>query len=224
MTSGFRAWTKSREGHIVAAGAVVVALMTADVLADGLLVSLDRAVHDATVPAGAAPSWTGPVGRFGEVPVTGALLIAVALVSMQVLWRWWPGILAAANLAVLGIVVGGLKWPIARTGPDGTQAEGGQLGYFPSGHTATSAICIGTTIFLLLACHTRGRQLARAQRAAVLVGMAAGIAVGSAAVLGGYHWLSDVVASLVISAVVVQVGISICRRYVEQSSDVPQRV
>jgi PAP2 superfamily protein len=219
-----RAWAKSRAGHVTAAGAAVVALMTADVLADGLLTSLDRAIRDATDPGGDPPAWVGPVERLGEVRVSATVLVVVALVSMQVLWRCWPGLLAAAQLAALAIVVGGLKLSVPRSGPDGTQPGEGQLGFFPSGHTATSAICLGTAVFLVMASSSRGRPLARIQRVGFFVGLAVGLVVGGGAVVGGYHWVSDVAASLVISAVVLHVGFTVCRGYVERPSDVPQRV
>jgi membrane-associated phospholipid phosphatase len=209
---------------MVSAGAALVALMTADVLAGGLLTSLDRSVHDATAPTGDAPGWTDAVSTLGKVSLSGPILLIVAILTMQVLRRWWPGVLAAANLVALAVIVGGLKLAIGRTGPDGTEASSRQPGFFPSGHTATSAICLGTAIFLVLSWRSHGRDLARAQRAAALIGLALGVAVGCSVIFGGHHWLSDVLASLVIAAVVLQVSFARCRRYVDQPSDVPQRV
>lgn len=96
---------------------------------------------------------------------------------------------AAAVGAVSTIVIGG-KIAIARPGPGEHEIARGEWGFFPSGHTATSAICFGAAALLL------GTVLGPRARRRVYAGAAVLCAlVGFALLWCDYHWLGDVLAS-----------------------------
>ncbi|NUS55684.1 MAG: phosphatase PAP2 family protein [Streptomycetaceae bacterium] len=96
---------------------------------------------------------------------------------------------AVAVGAVSAIVIGG-KILIARPGPGEHEIASGEWGFFPSGHTATSAICFGAAALLL------GTVLGPRARRRVHAGAAVLCAlVGFALLWCDYHWLGDVLAS-----------------------------
>lgn len=103
----------------------------------------------------------------------------------------------ALYLAVVGIGVtlinNGLKLIIDRDRPDIAQLAGSAGSSFPSGHSAAAAAC-WAAIALVLA-----RRASRSVRlgAGVLVVFVAG-AVAATRVLLGVHWLSDVVAGVLV--------------------------
>ncbi|MEP6665589.1 MAG: phosphatase PAP2 family protein [Nocardioidaceae bacterium] len=209
---------------VVGIEALATALLSADVLVGGLFDDLDLTIRDRVAAAGEPPIWADLSKELGEIAISGTLLVIVTAVTMQVLWRWWPALLVAANMMATGVLILGLKWLIGRPGPNGSGPWDGQRGSFPSGHTAVAAVCVGTTVFLVIACLSRGRRLDRARRWGIVGGLAVGLLVGAAVVLDGYHWVSDSLASVVLVAIILEVGFTACMGYVDQPSDVPERV
>lgn len=143
------------------------------------------------------------------VPILFASVVVAALVGRT--WRPLPVLLGA--LAML-ILVGYLKFSVNRPGPGqytagrtnpfnagpgnlsfgpGLADAGEGWGYFPSGHTADTMICLGTAAIVLTTwVYTGARQRWWAKRiVGALVGM---VIVGL--LWSNYHWLSDIVGSL----------------------------
>lgn len=202
----------NRDLAVAAVATVVLALITTDVLAGGLLTYVDETVRDAVLPAGDPPTWTRLVGALGNVGVAGALVLISSLVSMQVMWRLWPGVLSAGVLVATAVVVVGLKHVVARPGPAGGDLDG-YAGYFPSGHTATAAVCAGLVVLDVLV--SLGATVARARRPALRAAALVGVVVAVSTVLGGYHWLSDALASLAVASVVLVLGFGMAEGYVD---------
>ncbi|OIV35289.1 hypothetical protein BIV57_22345 [Mangrovactinospora gilvigrisea] len=127
-----------------------------------------------------------------SVPLLLAAAVAAAVLARRRRLRWWvPAVIAPAALVVLmGTVVPG-KVLVARPGPDGERVVPGGWGWFPSGHTATASVCLGTGLLLLLP------YILRPVLRRVLVGLLALVllGVGAGLVWCNFHWVSDVVAS-----------------------------
>jgi len=84
---------------------------------------------------------------------------------------------------------------------------------FPSGHTTTSAVCVATMVWLLLA--ARGPLPGPRVRVAVTAsGLVVGAVTGWAALLADNHWLSDVMGGLLLACVVVVIGLELGTRLV----------
>ncbi len=211
-----RVWERSRPATkdlaVVAVAMAVVVLITADVLAGGLLTYLDDTVKDATFPSGDPPGWTHVVGLLGNVGVGSTAAVVAAIVTMHARWRWWPGVLVVAQLAATGIMVVALKYLVARPGPGGEALDDGYPGFYPSGHTATAMVSVGVLVFVLSG--WRGRSLRRARQRGLWTGAAAGCLVAASSVLGGFHWLSDALASLAIGTAVLVLGFAMADQYV----------
>jgi undecaprenyl-diphosphatase len=131
----------------------------------------------------------------GGVPAIPVLLLAACLAAWRSrragLPRWWVplpvGVLTALLIPLL--VVPAKAW-FARPGPTGVPLVPGEWGWYPSGHTATSAFAYGTAALLLA--RTLGPALRRALRWATAV-LCLGVGLGL--VWSDYHWLLDVTAS-----------------------------
>lgn len=113
---------------------------------------------------------------------------------------WRPALLLAAMAftAVFSLLIKQLvarpRPPVAdfMMGPDNDFS-------FPSGHTLGTAVFILVTAYLLLSRHsTTGRRMAAVSAAAVLVPV-----VACSRLYLGYHWLSDVLASMALAVVVL---------------------
>lgn len=215
-----RALTLRRSEALLVGGSVVVlALLTADVAADGLLTYLDgelRAWLEPPVDAG----WADVVGGAGDLGVAVAILAISMLVTLHATWRLWPLLLGAGNVVAMGAAVLALKSAVGRVGPGETVDPPGYPGHFPSGHTATSAVCVGTAVFLLLALSS-GAPRDSAGRWGLVAGLSAGLLVGAVSVLGDFHWLTDAVGGLLVATIVLVVGFAMARGYAEEPVDVP---
>ncbi|MER5640962.1 phosphatase PAP2 family protein [Kitasatospora sp. NPDC002227] len=129
----------------------------------------------------------------GGVPAIPVLLLAAALAAWRARHtrtvRWWlPAPVAALTSLLIPLLVVPAKAWFARPGPTGVPLHPGEWGWYPSGHTATSAIAYGTAALLLARTLPRWRALCVAT-AVVCLG------VGSGLVWSDFHWLLDVTAS-----------------------------
>jgi undecaprenyl-diphosphatase len=102
-----------------------------------------------------------------------------------------------AYLAIIGIGVSlinnALKWTVDRERPDIAQLTGHGGSSFPSGHSAAAAACWAALALVLARRRSRPIRLLTAVVAAAIA-----IAVAVSRVLLGVHWLSDVVAGLIV--------------------------
>lgn len=188
--------------------AVLVALTVQVVLDAGPLIPVDEAVRDGMreLAATSALSWLdGPMHVVadlgGPIPAGIVLAAAYAWVCLRVRDRAFALRLAAVTALTVGVVsaavIGG-KIAIARPGPGEGAIADGEWGFFPSGHTATSAVCYGTAALLL------GTVLTRANRRRGYAGTILLCAlIGFALLWCDYHWLGDVLAAWALCGIVL---------------------
>ncbi|GHD43631.1 hypothetical protein GCM10010335_47460 [Streptomyces galbus] len=179
--------------------ALVFALLTWQVLADGPLLRTDERVSRWLV----RPDRAGELlSDLGDVQVAlPVLLVVAAYVARRGraagLARWWlPPVAALVCLALVPLVVVPVKdW----TDRPGTPVEPPATGYFPSGHTATALLAYGGAVLVLLPWLRSGR----ARRGAVAAGALLVLGVSYGLVRRGFHWPLDVVASWCLGAVLL---------------------
>lgn len=226
----WRAWLRPSEAVLVVASLLTLVLVGADVMGDGLLTSLDGTVADFVVSQGPAAGWMQAMADVGGFGVSGAVVVIATLMSAQRSWRWWPLGLTVGVVATTSGLVVVTKTLVGREGPPGVDAPQGYAGYFPSGHTATSVVCLGTAALLLMVLRrpglgegqTTGSRSRWNWALAVcrVVGLVAGVLVGAAAVLTGYHWMTDVVAGIALGMAVLVAGTAAAREYVCGPTDI----
>jgi membrane-associated phospholipid phosphatase len=204
------------ERRLLVVAAAVFVLVTADVVMGGPLTHLDRWVYDTLAAHGVRePGILAPLGWLGNVGVGVACGVAVGVVMSQQRWRWWPAVYAVAAIAATELLVLIAKTLVGRAGPGPWATRPGYPGYYPSGHTATAMVLVGVVVHLVLASRSTPGLRARAVTVSVWAGLVAGIGAGLFAVIGGYHWLTDVVAALPVGVGVLVVAGAVVRHRVD---------
>jgi len=175
-------------------GGTVVAVLAYLVRGNGTLASLDSSAaawgHDhASHASTRALTWISELGSWALFPIG----IAVLLLELRRLPN--RSLLPFALVVVVGdkLITNAIKHLADRARPTLSPVAATLGPAFPSGHSSTAAACYAGLALIL----ARGRT-PRAR--ALLAGAAGGIAVGVAAsrVLLDLHWLSDVVAGLML--------------------------
>lgn len=198
----------------IAVAVAVFALLALDIASHGLVAHLDDRVRDMVQPRRpATPLWMAFPGGLGELWVAIPLFAIAGLVVAQATWHWWPLVLAVGSFAAVELAILVLKVMVGREGP-GAQAERiGYPGYFPSGHTATSAVCFGVICYLLLCARDPGGRSEFASRVSLSSAMVVGAIAAWRAVLGDFHWVADGLGGLLLAFVILVVSFAACRTY-----------
>jgi undecaprenyl-diphosphatase len=180
---------------------VFFALLTWQVSSGGALVARDGAVLRWFQRQAAAHSGFTTLAHYvcklGNVQVAvPALVAALGLACWAgraaAMPRWWlPPLAGALAMAAVPLAVTTVKDAVHRPAPGSTVPDPSGYGWFPSGHTATSAVAFGAAALLVLPWLRR-----RAARVALLAGTPLLLfAVGFCLVWCDYHWPLDVLAS-----------------------------
>jgi membrane-associated phospholipid phosphatase len=210
--------TGQRPAWLVPGGlALILAVLTVNVLANGPLVAVDRRIR-AAVQAQAASdtwrwvgdSWHAPARLLVElgnnqvaVPVLAlsALIVAARHRSLR------PLLAAVVGVVLLLVTVIPAKVLIGRPGPGQPAVAPGHMGVFPSGHTTTAGVCFALAVLLV------APDLSRRTRRAAVAGMAVlCFLVGLALVWCDFHWFTDVVAGWALAALIVMTALRLTRR------------
>lgn len=183
-------------GGLFVAGDVVFWLMFASVLSSSGLATLDGAVHSVVVDSRNALA-TAFLAGVSEVTsptmmsIIGGLVAAAWAVWKKELWR--PAILMGAM--VLSVVLAAvIKLDVSRSRPSSSDFLLGpdDALSFPSGHTLGAAVFTLVLAYLLVSrSGTRTTAVAAYAGAALLT-----LLVAYSRLYLGYHWLTDVVASM----------------------------
>ncbi|MFD5159125.1 phosphatase PAP2 family protein [Streptomyces hawaiiensis] len=176
---------------LLALPALLFALITWQVVADGPLVRLDERLSRLLVNPDRCSELLADLGNIQvAVPVLAVALGYVAVRHRRAgADRWWLPVAAAALLMAL---VPALVVPLkVLTDRPGTPAVPPGTGYYPSGHTATAAIAYGSATLLLLP----WLRTALARRALITLCVALVLGASYGLVRRGYHWPLDVVGS-----------------------------
>ncbi len=213
---------RAREKAVVAVSLVVLGVVTWQVAAGNVLVRFDHHVY---MSWGASTWWpVEAVTELGSAPLSGVVLVLAAVHGAFSAGRWWPVLLAAGTSLAMTLVVLALKTATARTGPGLTELDG-YPGYFPSGHTATAAVCFGTAAYITVVLRRRRPPRSRnpvlrgdPADLGLASGLGVGTLVGAMTVVTGNHWVSDVVGALAVSAIVLTLGFAAVRAFANRSA------
>jgi undecaprenyl-diphosphatase len=177
--------------------ALLFALITWQVVADGPLVRLDEGVSRDLVHPDGLSEFLSDLGNVQvAAPVLAAVLGYVALRTCRT-DRWWLPVTAAALLMAL---VPALIIPLKELADrPGTPAVPPGTGYYPSGHAATAAIAYGCATLLLLP----RLRMPLARRALVTACLVLVLGASYGLVRRGYHWPLDVAASWCLCALLL---------------------
>lgn len=209
--------TPRRSPWLVPAGLMLLlAFLTINVLAHGPMLAVDHWIRGAAVALAHSARFRWLEGyRYAPayllvdlgnnqtaLPVLGlsALIVAVRRRSVR------PLLAAVAGATLLLGTVIPAKILIARPGPGLPAVAPGAMGVFPSGHAATSSVCLGLAAALLAA------GLPRPARRAAVAGTATlCFLVGAALIWCDFHWFTDVVAAWALAALIVMAALRVTR-------------
>ncbi|MGW6642682.1 phosphatase PAP2 family protein [Streptomyces iakyrus] len=184
---------------LLALPALLFALITWQVVADGPLVRLDERLSRLLVNPDRCSELLADLGNVQvAVPVLAVALGYVALRNRRAgVDRWWLPVAAGALLMAL---VPALVVPLKElTDRPGTPVVPPGTGYYPSGHTATAVVAYGCATLLLLP--WLRTTLARRTLITLCVALVLGASYGL--VRRGYHWPLDVVGSWCLCSVLL---------------------
>lgn len=227
-----------RRGLWVALGValVVFVLVAADVRFDGALSTWDRQVSARIYAAGDIEArealYDDFLSRPGDDLVVFPLLVVVGLVVAYTDGRWRGALMVGSGFfggALLKLV----KELVGRGRPNVSLLDGPEAFMvvasdrspsFPSGHVFDTAVIYGLIAWFGLAALMRRRDLPPVVPV-IVVAAWVGLSLAMAAfrVLGGVHWVTDVVGSLALAvawlAATLLVDEHVIRRHLWQSGD-----
>jgi membrane-associated phospholipid phosphatase len=189
----------------VALPAVLLVLVTVDVLAGGPLRWLDWRVHRAVGGAGLPRLPLRAVALLGQRWLTAPIVAAVTALVAARRRSWWPALVTGVTLGTLWVGGQLFKALTGRTAPasghDRLFVSGAQS--YPSGHVANAVVSIGLIVLLLAGVRLGARSWWWAVPAAT----------GAAVVLLDFHWVTDVLAGALVGALVLRLPYSLPYRW-----------
>ena len=196
---------------LLVAGEAVFWLMVASIQTNSGLAVFDGGIHDALVDhrsplATAVLTAVSTVTAPAVLTVVGGLLALGWALLRRELWR--PGLLLAAVLAAAGATTL-VKQMVSRARPSASDFLMGpdDALSFPSGHTLGAGVFLLVLGYLLLG-SAAARPARRSTAALALAGAVLGtLVVGFSRLYLGYHWLTDVVASLGLAVALAGVAV-----------------
>ena len=191
---------------------LVLAFLTANVLADGPMIAADRRIRAAVLAQANAGGWRW-IGHGVQAPAqlltqlgNNEVAVPVLVVCALLAAAWYrsarPLVAAAAGVVLLLAIVTSAKVLTDRAGPGLPPVPFGHLGVFPSGHTTTAGVCLALAALLLAA-----DLPDRARRAVVAVMVALCFLVGVALIWCDYHWFTDVAAGWALTPLIVMASL-----------------
>lgn len=191
----------SRLADVIVPALLLVALVLLTVaVVRGLTVRIDDPVYEATPGGGNGPAVPDVLALVVVDIGTPAVCVAVVLLLAVALWvrtrRIGPLIMTASATALLTLTVLLGKGLIPRPLPGFAEVVGDR-GAYPSGHTATALVCAGLLAELVSQARPALRRRAWLAVAAWTVLVAAGL------LWLHFHWLSDVVGSMLLGSLIL---------------------
>ena len=175
--------------------ALVVGLLLDNIDESGWLGELD----DDVAAWGAEHATSAAIDVLKVITQLGGTWVVVAALAAASVADWLrrrnAEVFVFAAVVIIGekLIVNGMKWLVDRDRPDVMWLVSWSGASFPSGHTAAAAAAWPAVALIL------GRDRSRRTRALLASGAALiSVAVAASRALLGVHWLTDVLAGLVI--------------------------
>lgn len=177
-------------------------LVTVDIFVQGPLTQLDLVVYgwdgEGRYPALSDAAWI--YDKMGQRSVLVPILLLVAGVFARRHHTWRPVVLAMVSFLVLNVVVGAMKVLIGRAETETGSVDvlnGGVI--YPSGHSSNMVLSGGLIIYLFW----RYAVDPPLRRLTVLIAFLTGLTIVTSLYIGS-HWLTDLVAGVLVGGLLLQ--------------------
>lgn len=199
-------WTSEVSSGLALAGFLFLVFVGFTLLAIGPLISLDTYFNLAVPPHAWVPV-LHILDRIGQRAVCLPVIGVVTFVVCRRQQSWRPAVVVATSVFMLNLVVLILKVGLGRAEPDTADPAfftGGMA--YPSGHTANIVLVYGLAVYLLSRYHSAGRRLLTVLWSIVAV---LSVTMVATSLTLNWHWFADLVAGLLIGAVVLQLSVAV---------------
>lgn len=194
-------WTSEVSSGFALAGFLFLAFLGFSLLAMGPLMSLDTYLNLTPAPPGWVP-FLHILDRIGQRAVCLPILGTVAFLACRRHESWRPGMVAAASVFMLNLIVLILKLSFGRGEPDTGDPSffNGGMAY-PSGHSSNIVLVYGLVAYLLFRYFSVGRRTL-----VLLSGMVVLLSVVMVitSMTLDWHWFADLIAGLLVGSMVLQ--------------------
>jgi undecaprenyl-diphosphatase len=187
---------------------LLLTFLTVNVLVRGPLLGVDQQVYRAVRHTANSPElrWlkAGPATParilvdLGNIRFAFPILLVIAGYAAFSRRSLRPLVTAVTGMLLIVVIVVPAKILIGRPNPGYAALPLHQLGAFPSGHTTAACVCC--VLAALIATQRAGR---RSRRIWLRAATALGVLVGLAMIWCSLHWLTDVIAGLALSGLLI---------------------
>jgi undecaprenyl-diphosphatase len=199
-------WTSEVSSGLALAGFLFLVFIGFTLLAMGPLISLDAYFNLSTPPHGWVP-FLHVLDRIGQRAVCLPILAVATFVGCRYRETWRPVWVVAASVFSLNLLVLVLKVLLGRGQPGAADPAffvGGMA--YPSGHTSNIVLVYGLVVYVLGRYRSVGRTTRRVMWSVVML-LSVTMVVTSLTLT--WHWFADLIAGLIIGAVVLQLTAAI---------------
>ncbi len=203
-----------RAALLVPAAVSTAAVAVVAAIADGVREGKGLAAHDAAVTQWVLDHRTPTLDVVARLLTFAGSEVVIGVLTLLLLgYLWWirrnrpAAVLVAAAMGTSGALTLGLKALVARPRPPAEVVLGSvdTTFSFPSGHTLNTTVFAGVAV--LVAIYRLGLRGRTVGSAGIITGVVLlGVGVGASRVYLGYHWMTDVLASLAIATAIVAVA------------------
>ena len=191
--------------------------VTYQVLTNGFLIEIDRALNDVDHPKfqGLSNFIIRRLDDLGLRGVSGVALLIVAVYISRRFKTWRPINLGILSFLALNVIVGGFKYALGRTKPrEGLDLFGAGGMSYPSGHASNAIFIWGIIAYLIYRYAHVNRY--RGRLASAAVGVLA-LTVCTVSLIRNTHWFSDLFAGLLLGGSLLVLVIAIDRFFPSDS-------
>ena len=199
-------WTTEVSSGFALAGFLFVVFIGFTMLAMGPLRSIDAYFNVQTPPAAILP-FLHVLDRIGQRAICVPILLFITWRVCRRLESWRPAVVVLVSVFMLNLIVLILKVGLGRAEPrsaDPSFFQGGMA--YPSGHSSNIVLVYGLAVYVLSHYHFVSRRTMTLLCSGVVL---LSVTMVVTSLIENWHWFADLLAGLIIGAVVLQLTVTV---------------
>ncbi|MGZ4580942.1 MAG: phosphatase PAP2 family protein [Nocardioidaceae bacterium] len=199
-------WTTEVSSGFALAGFLFVVFIGFTLLAMGPLRSIDAYFNVQTPPPAILP-FLHVLDRIGQRAICVPILLFITWRVCRRLESWRPAVVVLISVFMLNLIVLILKVGLGRAEPrsaDPSFFQGGMA--YPSGHSSNIVLVYGLAVYVLSHYHFVSRRTMALLCSGVVL---LSVTMVVTSLIENWHWFADLLAGLIIGAVVLQLTVAV---------------